>query len=132
MKLSAALDTSTRKTAICVVNSRDGSVKFETTVATDPAIIFAAPAPYRARLDRVGHEAASVSPWLHRELNAMGLSMVLLETRHSAAALKGQRNNTDKNDARGLLHGPPGCASKDSRPALCRVCFGRHCRMIAV
>jgi transposase len=104
MKLSAALDTSTAKTAICVVNSRDGTVVFEATVATDPAIIFAALAPYRLRLDRVGHEAGSVAPWLHRELTALGLPMVLLETRHAAAALQVQRNKTDKNDARGLAH----------------------------
>ena len=73
MNLSAALDTSTSKTAICIVNSRDGAVVFEATVATDPAIIFAALAPYRARLERVGHEAGTVAPWLHRELTAMGL-----------------------------------------------------------
>jgi hypothetical protein len=42
MKLCAALDTSSSKTAICVVNSRDGSVVFEVSVATDPAIIFLA------------------------------------------------------------------------------------------
>jgi transposase len=30
--------------------------------------------------------------------------MVLLETRHAAAALDAQRNKTDKNDARGLAH----------------------------
>ena len=104
MKLSAALDTSTAKTAICVVNSRDGSVVFEATVATDPAVIFGALAPFRPRLDRVGHEAGSVAPWLHRELAALGLPMVLLETRHAAAALAVQRNKTDKNDARGLAH----------------------------
>jgi hypothetical protein len=59
MKLSAALDTSTSKTAVCVVNSRDGSVVFEATVATDPAVIFGALAPFLPRLDRVGHEAAA-------------------------------------------------------------------------
>jgi transposase len=104
MKLSAALDTSTSKTAACVVNSRDGSVVFEVSVATDPAIIFGALAPFLPRLERVGHEAGSAAPWLHRELNALGLPMVLLETRHAAAALDGQRNKIDKSDARGLAH----------------------------
>jgi hypothetical protein len=60
MKLSAALDTSTSKTPVCVVNSRDGFVVFEASVATDPAIIFGALAPFLPRLDRVGHEAGSV------------------------------------------------------------------------
>jgi transposase len=32
----------------------------------------------------------------------MGLPMVLLETRHAAAAMAAQRNKTDGNDARGL------------------------------
>jgi transposase len=100
MKISAALDTSTSKTAVCVVNSRGGSVVFEASVATDPAIVFGALAPFLPRLDRVGHEAGSVAPWLHRELTALGLPMVLLETRHAAAALDAQRNKTDKNDAR--------------------------------
>jgi transposase len=104
MKLSAALDTSISKTAVCVVNSRDGSVVFEASVATDPAVIFGTLAPFLPRLERVGHEAGSVAPWLHRELTALGLPMVLLETRHAAAALDAQRNKTDKNDARGLPH----------------------------
>nr|WP_315783167.1 transposase [Bradyrhizobium sp. SZCCHNPS1003] len=104
MKLSAALDTSSTKTAICVVNSRDGAVVFEASVATDPAVIFEALAPYLPRLDKVGHEAGSVAPWLHRELVSLGLPMVLSETRQAAAALEAQRNKTDKNDARGLAH----------------------------
>jgi hypothetical protein len=45
MKLCAALDTPSSKTAICVVNSRDGSIMSEMTVVTDPAIIFGRIAP---------------------------------------------------------------------------------------
>jgi transposase len=104
MKLSAAIDTSMSKTAVCVVNSRDGSVVFEVSVATDRAIILGALVPFLPRLDRVGHEAGGVAPWLHRGLTALGLPTVLLETRHAAAALDAQRNKTDKNDARGLAH----------------------------
>src|ERR1700741_992924 len=119
MKLCAALDTSSPRTAICVVNSRDGSIVFEASVATDPAIIFGALAPFLPRLERVGQEAGSVSPWLHRELTSRGLPLVLLETRHAAAALDAQRNKTDKNDARGLAHlvrtGIARCMSKAKR-----------------
>jgi transposase len=79
MKLSAALDTSASRTAICVVNSRDGSVVFEVSVATDPAIIFGALAPFLPRLDRVGQKVGSVAPWLHRELTALGLPMDAVE-----------------------------------------------------
>ena len=77
---------------------------FEVRVATDPAIIFDALAPFLPRLDRVGREAGSVAPWLQRELMALGLPMVLLESHHAAAALEARRNKTDKNDARGLAH----------------------------
>ena len=51
---------------------------------------------------RVGHEAGALSPWLHRGLQRLGLDVVLLETRHVHAALKAQRNKTDRNDARGV------------------------------
>jgi transposase len=76
-------------------------------VATDPAIIFGALAPFHPRLERVGHEVGSVSPRLHCELTLPGLPMVLPETRHAAAVLDAQRNKTDKNDARGLAHFVP-------------------------
>lgn len=104
MTLCAGLDTSSTKTAICVVASKDGETVFETTVPTDPRAIVAALEPYLAKLKRIGHEAGSVAPWLHRDLTALGLPMVLLESRHAAMALKIQRNKTDRNDARGLAH----------------------------
>lgn len=40
--------------------------------------------------------------WPHRELEAHGIPMVLLETHHAARMLDAQRNKTDKNDAHGL------------------------------
>src|SRR5467141_1679767 len=81
MKLDAALDTSATTTAICVVNSRDGAILLETTVTTDPGAIFGVLEPYVSRLHLVGHEATSWSAWLHRELEARGVPMVLLEAR---------------------------------------------------
>jgi len=68
MKLSAALDTSSTKTAICVVNSRDGTVVFEASVATDPEIIFEALAPYLPRLDTVG-QSMDVPVWMRRDVS---------------------------------------------------------------
>ena len=102
MKLHAALDTSATTTALCIVNGRDGSIVLETTVTTNPEAIFLVLKPYLPRLQRVGHEATSWSAWLHRELEASGVPMVLLETHHTARMLEAQRNKTDKNDARGL------------------------------
>ena len=74
----------------------------ETTVPTDPDDLYRVLAPYLPRLHRVGLEAGGWSPWLYRELVARGVPVVLLETRHAAAALKPQRNKTDRNGARGL------------------------------
>jgi transposase len=102
MKLDAALDTSATTTAICVIDRTEGDVVFETTVKTDPDAIFRALKRYAGRLHLVGHEATGWSAWLHRELEARGLPMVLLETHHSARMLEAQRNKTDKNDARAL------------------------------
>jgi transposase len=93
MKLCARLDTSVTKTAIRVVNSR-WFFPFETTEATDPAVIFAALAPYLPRLERVSHEAGTVSSWLQCEITAIGVPMLLLESRHAAAASRVQRNKT--------------------------------------
>lgn len=53
---------------------------------------------------RVGHEAGSLSPWLHTELLAEGVPAVCLETRHVRAALSAQRNKTDATDALGIAH----------------------------
>jgi transposase len=102
MKLDAALDTSATTTAICIVNSRDGSVVLEATVPSKPDAIFRVLEPYLPQLHLVGHEATSWSAWLHHELEMHGLPMVLLETHHAARMLEAQRNKTDKNDARGL------------------------------
>lgn len=102
MKVDAALDTSATTTAVCVVNSRDGSIVLEASVLTDPESIFRVLEPYATRLNLVGHEATSWSAWLHRELEKRGIPMVLLETHHAARMLEAQRNKTDRNDARGL------------------------------
>jgi transposase len=102
MTFDAAFDTSAITTVICIVSSRDGAPVFETSVPTDPDALFRALEPYLRRLRRVGLEAGAWTPWLHRELTARGVPIVVLETRHAAAALKAQRNKTDINDARGL------------------------------
>ncbi|MGE3872963.1 MAG: IS110 family transposase [Parvibaculaceae bacterium] len=101
-KFDVGLDTSASTTAMCIINSRDGTVVLETSVPTDPEAIIQVLEPYLARLHLVGHEATGWSAWLHRELEARGVPVVLLETHHAARMLEAQRNKTDKNDARGL------------------------------
>ncbi|MER9952491.1 transposase [Mesorhizobium sp. M0047] len=88
--------------AICIVNSHDGTIVLEPSVPSDPDAIFGVLEPYARRLHPVGHEATGWSAWLHHELEARGIPMVLLETHHSARMLEAQRNKTDRNDARCL------------------------------
>jgi transposase len=95
------LDVGMAETALCVVDDK-GEVDLETKIPTDPTSIAAALQPFAGGLRRVGHEAGSLSPWLQRELKAMGLPIHCLETRHVRAALDAQRNKTDRHDALGL------------------------------
>ncbi|MFQ3454014.1 IS110 family transposase [Bradyrhizobium sp. UFLA01-814] len=95
------LDVGMDETAICVVDA-NGKVTLEVTVVTDPDAIKTALKPYLDRLRRLRHEAGSLSPWLHPELVKLGLLAVCLETLHVRAALKAQRNKTDRADALGM------------------------------
>ena len=91
------------ETAICVVDDK-GGVHLQTAVPTDAEAILRALKPFLSRLRRVGHEAGSLSPWLHPELKARGIPAVCLETRHVRAAMSAPRNKTDAADALGLAH----------------------------
>ncbi|MGL4239626.1 MAG: IS110 family transposase, partial [Beijerinckiaceae bacterium] len=73
-------------------------------VATEPEALSAVLQPFVARLRRVGHEAGSLSPWLHPELLKHGLPTICLETQHVRAAMAAQRNKTDAADALGIAH----------------------------
>lgn len=95
------LDVSLDETSICVVD-QDGKLLKECKAATEPADIAQAIAAYADDLARVGLEAQSLSPWLYAELQALGLPVIVVETQHMKAALRAQRNKTDKNDARGI------------------------------
>lgn len=103
MELFCGLDVGMDETAICVVDDK-GRVLLEAAVVTDPDAIKTALKPYLGRLRRVGHEAGSLSPWLQDELLRRGLPVVCLETLHVRAALKAQRNKTDRADALGIAH----------------------------
>jgi transposase len=103
MEFFCGLDVGMDETAMCVVDDK-GQVMLEVTVVTDPDAIKLALKPYLSRLRRVGHEAGALSPWLHPELLRLGLPAVCLETFHVRAALKAQRNKTDKTDALGIAH----------------------------
>ncbi len=99
----ARLDVSIEETAACVVDDQ-GTVLMQCSVATEPAAIAKALAPFAAALKRACHEAGSLSPWLHPELKALGIPAVCLETRQVRAAMSAQGNKTDATDALGLAH----------------------------
>ena len=101
MEHFAGLDVATVDSALCVVDDA-GEIVFEGKIPSEPGAIADALAPYAASLRRIGHEAGSLSPWLQREMKALGLPVHCLETRHVRAALDAQRNKTDRNDALGL------------------------------
>lgn len=79
MEFFSGLDVGMDETAICVVDDK-GKVALEAMVVTDPETIKLALKPYLGRLRRVGHEAGSLSPWLHPELLRLGLPAICLET----------------------------------------------------
>ena len=99
----AGLDVSIEETALCVVDDQ-GAVVMQCSAPTEPEAIARALAPFAATLKRAGHEAGSLSPWLHPELKALGVPAVCLETRQVRAAMSAQRNKTDAADALGLAH----------------------------
>jgi hypothetical protein len=94
MDLYIGLDVSMDETSICVVDS-DGTIIKESKAATDPTAIHSALKAYTdRRLQRVGLEAQAFSPWLSKELSAMGLPVIVVEAVHMQKALSVQRNQT--------------------------------------
>ena len=103
MEFFCGLDVAMDETAICVVDDK-GAIHLQATVLSEAEAIRAALKPFLGRLRRVGHEAGSLSPWLHPEMLKLGLPAVCLETQHVRAALSAQRNKTDAADALGIAH----------------------------
>lgn len=103
MEHFAGLDVGTKASSLCVID-QDGEIIFEADIPTDPDLLAKALRPWRRSLRRVGHEAGSMSPWLHAELEVRGVPVVCLEAYHARAAMRAQRNKTDQTDARGIAH----------------------------
>lgn len=99
--LFVGLDVSEETTALCVV-TREGQVLTESSVPTAARAIENALKPYRRAIAVVGHESGPISPWLHKELTRKRFPVVCLDARRTRAAMGGQRNKTDRNDARAI------------------------------
>ena len=98
MTMFAGLDVGFKRTAICVVDERGGIV-WRGAADTHPQMIGLALRRWRGELAKVGLEAGSLSPWLARELVAAGFSVVCMDARRAADAVKSRRVKSDKADA---------------------------------
>jgi len=103
MQYFVGLDVSLHDTAVCVVTEAGEIVK-EGMVPSDPDSVALFLSRLDKRFERIGLEAGGLTPWLYQGLEAKGLPVVCLETRHAKAALNAQQVKTDRNDARGLAH----------------------------
>lgn len=84
MEHFAGLDVGTKASSLCVID-QDGEIIFEADIPTDPDLLTKALRPWRRSLRRVGHEAGSLSPWLHAELESRGVPVICLEAYHARA-----------------------------------------------
>jgi transposase len=104
MNFYVGLDISQRKTAICVVNDK-GKIIAEGNSLTLPTDIHGwliSKEIDLAAVQGVCLEAGSMSSFIYKGLEALGLPVVCVESFQAHQFLKAQRNKTDKNDARGL------------------------------
>jgi transposase len=98
MDYYGGLDVSEEATSVCVLDGR-GQVVSEAKVRTEPAALTAHLAGFEG-LSLVGLEAGALTPWLAREMAALGLPVVVIETRRMKAYAKASAVKTDRRDAK--------------------------------
>lgn len=101
MGVYAGLDVSLKRTEICVVDG-DGKTLWRGVADTHPELIAVALARWGERIELVGLETGSTTPWLARGLLAQGLPLVVMDARRAADALKARPVKTDRADAQAL------------------------------
>ena len=101
MKYYAGLDVAMKETFICVL-SEDGRKVFESKAPTDPQPIYEELSKSGVELEKIGLEAGSLSNYLTKGLQGLGLKAICIDARKMAAILSVTVNKTDKNDARGI------------------------------
>jgi transposase len=77
----AAIDVSLELSSVCVVDGT-GKIIREKKVASEPDALVAWFHDTGLEFTRIGLEAGPLSQWLHAGLTAVGLSAILIETRH--------------------------------------------------
>ncbi|MGY4405176.1 IS110 family transposase [Bradyrhizobium sp. USDA 3315] len=96
------LSLGTRMKATIASPSRRRSRRADRARSAANGAIRSALEGYADRLDRVGVEASSLGIWLYRELQPVGMPIIVVEARHMRVSLSTMRNKTDRNDARGV------------------------------
>jgi len=94
----AGLDVGNKKTAVCVVDD-SGTIVWRGMLDTHPELIAASLSRFAGVLDKVGLESGSLSPWLYRSLRGLGFSMVCMDARACANAVKDRLVKSDRADA---------------------------------
>jgi transposase len=97
----AGIDVSLECSSVCVVDG-DGKIVREGKVASEPTALITWFSALGLPLARIGLEAGPLSQWLFPALQAAGLAIELLETRHVRTAFKTMPVKTDRTDARGI------------------------------
>ena len=101
MKYYVGLDVSLKRTAVCVVDG-DCGVVWQGVADTHPEMILSALDRWSGKIELIGMETGSTSPWLARALKAQGLPVVVMDARRVAKALEARPVKTDRKDARAL------------------------------
>lgn len=99
MEYYAGLDVSEETTSVCVIDAR-GRLVLKAKAATDPDALAALLGRFGGALALVGLEAGALTPWLARELAALGVAVAVIETRRMKAYAKASAVKTDRRDAR--------------------------------
>jgi transposase len=97
----AGIDVSLEWSSVCVVDA-NGEIVREGKIASEPGALMAWFSRLGLPLARVGLEAGPLSQWLFLALQAAGLAIELLETRHVRKAFETMSVKTDRKDAQGI------------------------------
>ena len=101
MKYYAGLDVAMKETFICILDA-DGKKIYESKALTDPKQIYEELTKSGVDLEKIGLESGSLSNFLTKGLQNLGLQAICIDARKMAAILSVTVNKTDKNDARGI------------------------------
>ena len=91
-------DVSKEETAFCVKDAA-GKILARGKVSTDPRALFAALREHCPCPGRIVLETGTLSGWLARELDGLGIGVDVIDARHANAVMRLQHNKTDANDA---------------------------------